>query len=69
MQILSSQGLARQYIEAGGLAPPVVALLTRPANPTSVVVDFLLAISQLARLSKEYYEPIAKANMYDALRR
>jgi hypothetical protein len=61
--------LARQFIEAGGLAPPIVALLTKPGNPNSVVVDILLAVSQLARLSKDYYEPIAKAGMYDALRR
>lgn len=69
MQILTSNGLARQFVEAGGLAPPIIALVTRPQNPNSVVVDVLLAVSQLARLSKDYYEPIAKAGLYDALRR
>lgn len=41
-------------------------LLSRENSP-SLIVDTLSLISQLARISKEFYEPIHNANIYGDL--
>ena len=46
--VLRSSSYARQFLEAGGLDEPLVRRLLRPGNPPSVLVDALLAVSQVS---------------------
>jgi fused-like protein len=64
---LSSPHFARQYLKFGGLEPKIVQMLLRSNNPAPLIIDALLIISQLARLSKEYYKDIANANIYNQI--
>ena len=38
--------------------------LLQSTNPPGLLVDSLLLLSQLARISKDYYEPIDRAEVY-----
>jgi len=38
--------------------------LLAPENSVSFIIDTLSLISQLARISKDFYEPIHNANIY-----
>lgn len=70
--VLTSPHFAQQFINAGGLAPHVIASLLAEANPAPVIVDTLLIVSQLARISKDTfntYDPIHKSNVYPLLKR
>ena len=67
--VLRSSSYARQFLEAGGLDEPLVRRLLRPGNPPSVLVDALLAVSQLARLSQRHYPAIARAAVCDSTTR
>ncbi|KAF8056751.1 hypothetical protein HT031_006249 [Scenedesmus sp. PABB004] len=69
-----------QFIQAGGLAPGLVARLLRESCPTPLLVDVLLVCSQLARASPRdggaggaglahTYEALAKSNLLPLLRR
>jgi fused-like protein len=64
---LSSPHFARQYLKYGGLEPKIVQMLLRSNNPAPLIIDALLIISQLARLSKEYYKDIANADIYNQI--
>ncbi|KAK3262632.1 hypothetical protein CYMTET_28523 [Cymbomonas tetramitiformis] len=66
--VLSSPAFARQLLEAGALAPRNAMQLLGPTNPPGVLVDALLAISQLARISVDNYRPIARANIYGSVK-
>mmetsp|Transcript_35208 Transcript_35208/g.48864 ORF Transcript_35208/g.48864 Transcript_35208/m.48864 type:complete len:493 (+) Transcript_35208:442-1920(+) len=66
--VLGSPTFARQFMDAGGLAPRTASLLLAPTNPPSVLIDALLAVSQLARIAREHYVAISRANIYSALR-
>lgn len=37
-------------------------------NPTSLIVDSLSLVSQLARISREFYEAIHNANVYNEIK-
>ena len=65
--VLSATSYAQEYVQHGGLEPGFLARLLAPANVPSVVVDALLILSQLARLSKGNYSQINAANIYPAL--
>ena len=43
-------------------------LLDRENNNSTLIIDTLSLISQLARISKEFYEPIHNANIYAELK-
>ncbi|KAK9823151.1 hypothetical protein WJX72_000639 [[Myrmecia] bisecta] len=66
--VLGSNHFAQQYIQASGLSSATLAQLMKDTNPSPVLVGILLTVSQLARISKDNYEPIAKAGIYAALR-
>uniref|UniRef100_A0A7S3MHS7 non-specific serine/threonine protein kinase n=1 Tax=Favella ehrenbergii TaxID=182087 RepID=A0A7S3MHS7_9SPIT len=59
-----SRDFAKQFVDGSGLATvSKYRLLARENSPT-LIVDTLSLISQLARISKEFYEPIHNANIY-----
>ena len=57
------------FWEAGGLDEGLVRGLLSPQNPAAVLVDSLLAVSQLARLSQRHYPAIARAGVCDRVGR
>ena len=67
--VLRSSQCARQFLEAGGLDEGLVRGLLAPQNPAAVLVDSLLAVSQLARLSQRHYPAIARAGVCDRVGR
>lgn len=71
--VLSSTAFAQQFVQAGGLSPGIIQRLLSDANPPAVLVDILLVVSQLARISKEgtfnTYEAISKASIYPHIRK
>ena len=67
--VLRSPSYAHQFVEAGGLEPALARRMLRPENPPGVLVDALLATSQLARVSAKNYPAIARADVCDATTR
>ena len=65
-----SKDFAQQFVQGGGLATVnKYELLDRSTNDnTSLIIDTLSLISQLARISKEFYDPIHNANIYADLK-
>ena len=63
-----SKTFAKQFVSGGGLKAILKYKILAPTNPESLLVDTLSLISQLARLSKDFYEPIHQANMYKELK-
>lgn len=64
----SSKQFAQQFVQANGLGViNKYALLGADNNPL-VIVDTLSLISQLARISKDFYENIHNANIYNDLK-
>ena len=59
--VLRSASYAAQFVEAGGLDPSLTGRLLDPENDARVLVDALLATSQLARLGADKYPAIARA--------
>mmetsp|Transcript_10638 Transcript_10638/g.20114 ORF Transcript_10638/g.20114 Transcript_10638/m.20114 type:complete len:1090 (+) Transcript_10638:312-3581(+) len=66
--VLGSPTFARQLMEADALAPRTAMLILAPTNPPAVLIDALLAVSQLARIAHENYSAISNANIYSSLR-
>jgi fused-like protein len=64
--VQGDEAFVRQYLDFGGLDPKTISTLLRETNPSGVLVDTILTISQLARVSKEFYENIHAANMYSS---
>ena len=67
--VLRSPSYAQQFLEAGGLDPSLTKTLLDPRNDASVLVDALLAISQLARISARHYAAIARADVLSPVER
>jgi fused-like protein len=66
--VMSSQHFARSFLDAGGLQPDRMKAILDPRRSTNALIgDGLNVLSQLARLSKEYYPPIHEASLYDCL--
>ncbi|RLN35666.1 serine/threonine-protein kinase TIO-like isoform X2 [Panicum miliaceum] len=60
--------LALQLLKEGLLNPSrVAALLEAPTTAKDTLLDFLMIISDLARMSKDFYEPINKAGLVGCL--
>ena len=53
-----AKAFAKQFVSGGGLHSIVKYNLLRPENDETLLVDTLSLISQLARISKDFYEPI-----------
>lgn len=64
----SSKQFAQQFIQGNGLGVLNKYKLLDPGLDVALLVDVLSIISQLARISKEYYEAIDKADIYDDLK-
>ena len=64
----NSKVLAKQFVSGGGLNAILKYNILDSGNPESLLVDTLSLISQLARISKEFYKPIHQANMYTELK-
>lgn len=66
--VLGAPAFARHFLEGGGLQPSTVSKLLSPQNPPGVLVDALLAVSQLARIHRDHYEPISRGGLCAAAR-
>ncbi|KAH7676527.1 Non-specific serine/threonine protein kinase protein [Dioscorea alata] len=55
--------LALQLLREGLLNPSLVQRVLGGSSPREAVVDFLMIVSDLARMSKDFYESIDKAGM------
>ncbi|VAH26126.1 unnamed protein product [Triticum turgidum subsp. durum] len=60
--------LALQLLREGLLNPSRVAKLLKGPLAKETLLDFLMIISDLARMSKDFYEPINKAGMVEYLK-
>lgn len=59
-----SKQFAQHFVNGSGLQMIGKHKLLSPDNSVSFIIDTLSLISQLARISKEFYEPIHNANIY-----
>ncbi|CDW83098.1 protein kinase domain containing protein [Stylonychia lemnae] len=64
----SSKVFAQQFVQGGGLANIAKYKLLAEDNSSALIVDTLSLISQLARISKDFYENIHQANIYNDLK-
>ncbi|KAG2391763.1 hypothetical protein C9374_013248 [Naegleria lovaniensis] len=62
--VLTSNYFTKQYIKYGGLQPEFVQKVIDPSNPPSIIMDGLSILSQIARMSKDYYKQIHQAKIY-----
>jgi fused-like protein len=62
--VLGSGHFARQYVKYDGLDPSIIGNLLDPSNNSKLIINALLIVSQLARISKDHYKPIHQANIY-----
>lgn len=60
--------LALQLLREGLLNPRRVAKLLKGSLAKETLLDFLMIVSDLARMSKDFYEPIDKAGMVEFLK-
>lgn len=60
----ANKPFAQQFYENNGLSLIQKCNLLSLENSPAVIADALNILSQLARLSKEYYEPIHQLNIY-----
>lgn len=67
-KMVSSKTLASELLKDGLLAPSIIEKMLDSASPKEVTLDLLMIISDLARMSKDFYEPIEKANMFEDLK-
>ncbi len=66
--VLGSTYFVKQFIDYGGLGVIESVDLLKPTLPSSLLVDTLQLLSQLARMQKENYEPIHRSNRYQRFR-
>eukprot|EP00164_Ancoracysta_twista_P002748 GFYU01003655.1.p1 GENE.GFYU01003655.1~~GFYU01003655.1.p1 ORF type:complete len:1190 (-),score=281.96 GFYU01003655.1:151-3621(-) len=62
--ILGTNEFAQQFVDFGGLSGTTVKDILCDQDSPGLLVDTLLIVSQLARLSKKHYEAIHKADLY-----
>ncbi|WOL04028.1 serine/threonine-protein kinase TIO isoform X1 [Canna indica] len=60
--------LALQLVREGLLSPNRVQKLLSGSIPEEAMLDFLMIVSDLARMSKDFYEPIGKAGLLEFLK-
>eukprot|EP00455_Lapot_gusevi_P018245 TRINITY_DN19924_c0_g2_i3.p1 TRINITY_DN19924_c0_g2~~TRINITY_DN19924_c0_g2_i3.p1 ORF type:complete len:357 (+),score=44.27 TRINITY_DN19924_c0_g2_i3:174-1244(+) len=66
--ILGSNYFVQQFIQFNGLAAINSHNLLSETHSPAILVDVLLILSQLARLSKEYYEAMGQSGFLPAVR-
>ncbi|BBN17969.1 fused [Marchantia polymorpha subsp. ruderalis] len=66
--VQSSRILAGDLVKEGFLSSYMMSKLLDPACPKDVLRDVLMTVSNLARLSKDFYEPIGQANIWEAMK-
>ncbi|PRP76426.1 hypothetical protein PROFUN_12038 [Planoprotostelium fungivorum] len=59
---------SQQFIDFGGLSAGVIGHLLQTKNSNGVLIDTLGIVSQLARMSKEYYQFMSTPSMFTAWR-
>lgn len=64
----SSKTFAQQFVQGGGLANIKKYKLLAEDNSSALIVDTLSLISQLARISKDFYENIHNSDIYNDLK-
>lgn len=64
----SSKQFAQQFVQGNGLGIINKYALLNHNNSPILIVDTLSLISQLARISKDFYENIHNSNIYDELK-
>ena len=62
-----SKNFAKQFVTGGGLSAIMKYGLLDENLEENMIVDTLSLVSQLARISKEFYEPIHAAGLYECL--
>lgn len=65
---LATSEFAKQFVSGGGLNIIMKYNILAKTNSENLLVDTLSLISQLARISKDFYEPIHQADMYKELK-
>lgn len=63
-----SKTFAKQFVSGGGLNAILKYNVLDVSNSEALLVDTLSLISQLARISKDFYESIHQAGMYKELK-
>ncbi|XP_024540198.1 serine/threonine-protein kinase TIO isoform X1 [Selaginella moellendorffii] len=66
--VQSSRLLAIDIVKEGLLSPLLMAKMLDPSSPKDVVLDVLMTVSNLARMSKDFYEPIGEACIWDSFK-
>ena len=64
----SSKQFAQQFVQGNGLGIINKYALLNHNNSPILIIDTLSLISQLARISKDFYENIHNSNIYDELK-
>lgn len=62
--VITSPFFTKQFIKFGGLQPEFLQQILNTSNPSTVLMDGLSILSQIARTSKDYYKQIHQANIY-----
>lgn len=65
--MLPGAHFAKQYLDSAGLAPELVKRLLNKNNRPGLILDSLIILSMLARLSRDFYPAIHQAEAYDEL--
>lgn len=61
--VMSSDRLMALYVQAGGMGAGIVNKLLRPDNPSSLLINSLLIISQLARSTHAHYDALEASQL------
>ncbi|KAH7292834.1 hypothetical protein KP509_28G000900 [Ceratopteris richardii] len=59
----NSRSFGEGFLKEGLLSPVVLPKMLNTNSPKEVILDFLIVISDLARMSKDFYGPIGDANV------
>ncbi|KAJ1477423.1 armadillo-type protein [Baffinella frigidus] len=55
---------AVQFVEAGGPSKQLVSKMLDPTNRPGLIVDALILLSMLARISRDYYPHLLRADLF-----
>ncbi|CAM6128762.1 unnamed protein product [Calypogeia fissa] len=66
--VQSSKVSGAELVKEGLLGSGLMMKLLDPSCPKDVLRDALMTVSNLARLSKEFYEPISAADIWNAMK-
>jgi len=66
--VQTSNHFTKQYIKYGGLQPEFVQQIIDNANPPNIIIDGLSILSQIARMSNDYYKQIHQVKIYSNIK-